>query len=98
MHSRIIQLTEKKLCSDEYIEERDFMGYEDSISNYIQGADYVIAVDDRKEDIEWFKDYLCDDLGLKEYVELNLDKELITFKKGFKTTYFQIFFDNVLLN
>ena len=74
MHSRIIQLTEKKLCSDEYIEERDFMGYEDSISNYIQGADYVIAVDDRKEDIEWFKDYLCDDLGLnlisrKEYKE-----------------------------
>ena len=95
MHSRIIQLTEKKLCSDEYIEERDFMGYEDSISNYIQGADYVIAVDDRKEDIEWFKDYLCDDLGLKEYVELNLDEELITFKKGFKTTYFQIFFDKL---
>ena len=95
MHSRIIQLTERKLYSDEYIEESDFMEYDDSISNYILGADYVQSTYDRKGDIEWFKDYLCDDLGLKEYVELNLDEELITFKKGFKTTYFQFFFDKL---
>lgn len=96
MHSRIIQLTQEKLCSDEYIEEDDFVGFDESISNYILGADYITSTYDRKGDIEWFKNYLCDDLGLKEYVELNLGEkeEFITFKQGFKTAFFQFFFDN----
>ena len=94
MHSRIIQLTKEKLNLDEYIEERDFVGYDDSINNYIQGADYVRSVDDRAGDIEWFKNYLCDDLELKNYIELNPKKETLTFKAGFKTAFFQLLFDN----
>ena len=93
MHSRIIQLTKDKLYPDQYIEENDFIGFDESISDYIQGADYVRSTDDRTGDIKWFKNYLCSDLELEKYIKFNPKKETLTFKAGFKTAFFQVLFD-----
>lgn len=86
MHSRIFELSEVKLDSDDFLDDKTII-YGDS--NFIgTTADYVCESADREEDIGWLMDSILLQVGDSSLFVYDEANKTITFKQGFKEAFF----------